>query len=109
MKKLVLLLFSVLSLNIMAAMDPLIFLEGDSSKGNIVNQIKRYSIKEWGKDDTMVDLEFRNQMNAFKWLSRNVKEPEVFYPLFYKWGENYMMEKSDYLNLVSNQVQIKHS
>lgn len=67
-------------------------------KDEVVRFVKANAEEKWRDDHSMVNYEFKKQMNAFKWLISNANDSKILDSAVRKWREDgdYSMIKYEY-------------
>jgi hypothetical protein len=56
--------------------------------------------QEWGHDYEMVQYEYENQLEAYKWIMAQTEYPDIMNSAKQEWGDDYEMVKYEYENQV---------
>ncbi|MBN1689929.1 MAG: hypothetical protein JW901_02775 [Dehalococcoidia bacterium] len=69
-------------------------LEIDREK--MIEIFKTNALIEWGDDYSMVKYEIGKQTEAYDWIARNTRYPDILAKAKRKWGDDYSMVKYEY-------------
>jgi len=69
-----------------------------ANREKIIDILKKNAIAEWGNNSEMVNYEVKNQTEAYDWVVKQIKYPDIMKTAKQKWGNNYKMAKYEYGN-----------
>ncbi len=65
-------------------------------RGRMIEIFKTEALAKWGDDYRMVSYEMEGQTEAYDWVVKRTKYPEIMTKAKQKWGNDYKMVKYEY-------------
>ncbi len=75
--------------------------ETKTDRDKMIEIFKAEALAEWGDDYEMVKYEIDNQTEAYDWVVKQTKYPDIMTKAKQEWGDDYVMVKYEYENQVN--------
>jgi hypothetical protein len=70
-------------------------------RDKMIEIFKKEALAEWGNDSRMVSYEVKKQTEAYDWVTKQTKYPDIVERAKQEWGNDYAMVKYEYEKQVS--------
>jgi len=65
-------------------------------RDKMIEIFKKEALAEWGDDSRMVSYEVKKQTEAYDWVTKQTKYPDIAERAKQEWGNDYVMVKYEY-------------